>query len=155
MFRRLSEEAAKDVPKELHPKLQAVYEKYLREHLPVLKRNLGSAAVHEPVWDDAKHGPGASVCFQLFPGFYPESRSKSFINSTFISVLGASEQKVRKLMSAQFTPDLLKEHGCHEEAVSQQFHHTLKVHQESYKTGLRNTINKLQAKILKWDSADI
>lgn len=58
-FRRSSEEQKKDVPKVLHHKAKSVYEAYLRQHLPVLRKNLGPAARFEPKFNDAEHGPGA------------------------------------------------------------------------------------------------
>jgi hypothetical protein len=149
-FRRRSEDQKKDVPKVLHRKLQSIYEAYMREHLPVLRRNLGPAARYEPTFTDAKNGEGASLCFPLFPGYWPASRGSSFTANNFIPVLGCKERKIRSLMIQQFTPDLLQQWGVDPVAIPQQFHQSKLVQDGSYKNGLRNAVNPLQAHILGW-----
>ena len=76
-----------DVPKKLHAKLKAAHEDYLRNHHPVLKRNLGAAQAWEPVFQDDVHGPGASNCFTLFPGYWKQTRSNSLTENNFKLVL--------------------------------------------------------------------
>ncbi|CAJ1393634.1 unnamed protein product, partial [Effrenium voratum] len=114
-------------------------------------RNLGKDAAHEPVFQDDLHGPGASKCFPLFPGYWPDKRHHSFVDSNFLPSLGAKERKVRELFEKEFTPDLRLKHGVEKVAVSQQFHHSVEVSDKDYRWGMRNSVNKLQATILGWE----
>ena len=123
----------KDVPRELHAKAKEIYEAYLREHRPVLVENLGDNRKHEPT----NFPPGVKT---LFPGFWPVSRDTTFVNATFYKALGCGERELRGLMEKAYTPGL-REYQVHEVAVGQAFGHTKKVGDQSYKYGLKNTIN--------------
>lgn len=135
----------KDVARELHSKAKEIYEVYVREHRPVLVENLGDNSRHEP----SNFPEGVKT---LFPGYWPHGRDTTFVNTTFLKVLGCGEQELRSLMEKAFTPSLMKEHHIHEVAVGQAFGHTKRVGDQNYKYGLKISINILHGKILQWDN---
>lgn len=135
VFSRDNSDQRKDAPKILHVKVRSVYETYLRVHYPVLRNNLGHAARHEPVFKDDVHGPGASRCFPLFPGYWPPNQRHSFVDCNFKPVLGCLERKARELEEKQFTPDLRQKFGVRDAAVSQNFHRSEKVSEEENHAG--------------------
>ena len=62
------DEQLQDVPRKRRPKLKAAYEDYLRNHHPILKRNLGAAQAWEPVFQDDVHG---RVISHWSPTYFP------------------------------------------------------------------------------------
>ena len=78
-------------------------------------------------------GPGASRCYPLFPGYWPQSRHHSFVDNNFLCSLGAKERMVRGLLEQQFTPDLRTQYGVEKIAVSQHFHHSEKTSDLEYR----------------------
>jgi hypothetical protein len=69
----------------------------------------------------------------------------------FEQVLGIKERKVRSLFIKELTPDRCEKFGVDKMAVAQQFHHSSEIQDKCYKSGMRNTLNKLQAHILNWE----
>ena len=138
-----------DVGKEMHPRLQTLYEDYLHRHRPIIIANLGPRAKHDISFTDAKHGPGASKCFTLFPGFWAQSQTHSFSTRMFEAVLGSTERVVRKVQSKEFGAHR-KDWGLQPEAIAQQLHHSVQVDEAVYKQGLRNTCNEMQAWLYGW-----
>ncbi|CAJ1458169.1 unnamed protein product, partial [Effrenium voratum] len=148
LYLRSTNAQKKDVAKELHPRIQAVYEEYLRVHLPILRRHLGVHAKNEPIFKEDVHGAGSSRCFPLFPGYWTDSRHHAFTDNNFLRCLGALERKVRECEIKAASPKLMEKHDVPEDALAQAFHHSKEVHQKSYLAGMRNRCNPLQAELL-------
>lgn len=63
--------------------------------------------------------------------------------------LGVHERIARSLLIKQFTPKKLRDWDIDPVAVSQAFGHSKEVEEGSYKYGLKNTVNALQAHVLE------
>ena len=95
-----SDHQKRDVPKQLHRKLQDVYETYLRDHRPILFASLGHNVRYEPAEDEQL--PEHS--FPLFPGFWQHSRNSAF-SDMLKTVLSVREREFRRLFGLEFTPN--------------------------------------------------
>lgn len=139
----------KDVGKKLHANVASLYWDYLRRHRPVLLRNLGTKARYDITFRDEAHGPGASNCMTLFPGYWHDSQVSAFTQKLIQPVAGTTERVIRQEISKELSRHA-KEWGVHKESVHQTLHHSEKVHNEAYLTGIRNDANELQAWLLHW-----
>lgn len=70
----------------LHAKVAACYKEYLSKHRPVLLRNLGARAREDVTFTAKRFGPGAESCFTLFPGWWTQDSSHTFVARTFKKV---------------------------------------------------------------------
>jgi hypothetical protein len=137
------------VGKKLHANVASLYWDYLRRHRPVLLRNLGTKARYDITFRDEAHGPGASNCMTLFPGYWHDSQVSAFTQKLIQPVAGTTERVIRQEISKELSRHA-KEWGVHKESVHQTLHHSEKVHNEAYLTGIRNDANELQAWLLHW-----
>ena len=133
----------KEEPKLLYSKVAFIYETYVKEHLGILQENLGAQARN-----DASNLPPGVFC--LFPGYWSDSRASAFAASCIKAPLGVHERIARSLLIKQFTPKKLRDWDIDPVAVSQAFGHSKEVEEGSYRYGLKNTVNALQAHVLGW-----
>ena len=111
---------------------------------PHLVANLGRQAANEP--SDLPSG-----AFTLLPEHWPANwSSSSFSHGNIKAGLGCQEHVARSLLIKEFSPQRIQEHDVDQAAVRQAFHCRKETQEKSYKYGLKNTVNVLQAKILGW-----
>jgi hypothetical protein len=110
-------DVTEDPGKEMHPLVVTKYKEYLKTWRPVLTRSLGERAVDDTNFREEDYGPGAAVCFTLFPGFWAENQKTQFRTSCFQRGLGCSERTVRKALTKTMNQHR-KDWGITKEAVA-------------------------------------
>ena len=66
----------KDVGKICHPRIEGLFNEFVRVWRPVLLKSIGEHGGHHKTWTDEKDGKGANNLQTLFPGFWKESQAR-------------------------------------------------------------------------------